>query len=1372
MAQYSAKICPFCKASGIIEKNGVFKCRYCLEEFQYDSGGTSLGFSLLQAGDFAAAKKLFEQDSSPTGAYGLFLAETKIDENRQTDGRIKPIIYSNNPESFNGNVYFLNAKKRCENSSVLTAKLNFIEEVRAKDFALSPCDILLVCPDTESAATAYLSRSKEVLNHRSYRLRETQIPTMAEMRSGRVIMLFAFSASAAESLYKNKVAERFLKIESDGNFYRRALLFYSGAQSVALKNLMLSCESFDLSDGDIGGILAKVVLPRAGGGRIELGGSNGGNFAIETKQKQFKAFVRVKELSNEAADISYVSENLRRANYGEAQKTYERLKNDGCNNSEFFALGLMLYSHTASKENYLSYLVSEQGASITLVEKELLAAAISHSTSLAAAEEYAKIFLNAALTLITKGYLLRANEILSAVLVYKLNVSDDYAEKMMNALKLSASHNEFFIVMQVFDKITSSLKTTDAAFQFSSRCWFVSFALSKKQFDAAEGYNNQLLSSRTDTITMFNRLYIINKVSNKEEMYAKQNIVLGDAFKQMLSALDSSESVLTCLKFHFDLVLSKAAAYGVSAYDEILYDLFTIKTEGKGLTSDYAVKVGDAALSKHEFALAKKYYAFAVEEDADSYKGYFGLLCAQLCVADDAGLEDCETDFTNLDNYYKNAYKAAHLKGDAAFCERLVRISARRNKTVRENGHVYRAEDYEISDGRIVKYKGKTADKIFIPPEIVAISRGAFWGNDTIVSVLISGVKAIEDEAFAFCGNLEQVYLPDSIEQVGINPFAVCPKLTAFGVNKNFRVEDGVLYFENRAVTAMFLLPAQTTQTTPIMQTTQNAVINMQDAPTAQNTKINVQTAQTAQNIKINTQTTQNVQNAPTAQNIVINMQTTQTAQNATTNNPVTSITIAGGTQIIGAKCFYNIKTLKTVTLPQSINRIELCAFYGSGITQLFGITEGITTVTGALGDGVFGNKILSGNNLSEAGGRWESLLGGRMNNFASDEKNEYVIKDSIDTKKDDALTNEQFKAFSYTPPSANVKTGGFKKEKVLSLKTKLDGGVLIKNDRLILTGSGRLMSVPIKALFSKSAGDETMSRAIPFVDMGSVAVGTGCLVGDYTVIPLDESGCTLGVFNASGKRIFSLPLSAYLTKSIMNYEGYIICVCGKALVIANIFSTQIRTVNFSENVSCVPTLILPGDKTLAEGSRILTETGARIIASPKIITATSSSVYEVELLTGNKKIISPLSGLTIGTNTQSKICRDRIVAYNERAFWIEKSLTSFVLTEYDGKRTVRRNIPQALASMVIAQPMFSRGAVYIPVPGGVLFSPVSGEDEWIFNRLNLAEYEFNEAAVIAGETIFAATEGEGCSARFKAIYKNAVIAVDAAKGDIYAIRI
>jgi len=86
--------------------------------------------------------------------------------------------------------------------------------------------------------------------------------------------------------------------------------------------------------------------------------------------------------------------------------------------------------------------------------------------------------------------------------------------------------------------------------------------------------------------------------------------------------------------------------------------------------------------------------------------------------------------------------------------------------------------DFEISGGRLIKYRGHEA-VVVIPEGVTAIGNEAFSDCHFLTSIKIpEGVTAIGNEAFSGCQSLKSITIPESVTCFGDNAFKGCNCLT------------------------------------------------------------------------------------------------------------------------------------------------------------------------------------------------------------------------------------------------------------------------------------------------------------------------------------------------------------------------------------------------------------------------------------------------------------------------------------------------------------------------------------------------------------------------------------------------------------------
>ena len=65
-----------------------------------------------------------------------------------------------------------------------------------------------------------------------------------------------------------------------------------------------------------------------------------------------------------------------------------------------------------------------------------------------------------------------------------------------------------------------------------------------------------------------------------------------------------------------------------------------------------------------------------------------------------------------------------------------------------------------------------------IPDSVTQISRGAFRGCTSLVTIIPDSIRSIGDEAFADCSSLVTINIPDSVTEIGGGAFRNCGSLT------------------------------------------------------------------------------------------------------------------------------------------------------------------------------------------------------------------------------------------------------------------------------------------------------------------------------------------------------------------------------------------------------------------------------------------------------------------------------------------------------------------------------------------------------------------------------------------------------------------
>lgn len=128
------------------------------------------------------------------------------------------------------------------------------------------------------------------------------------------------------------------------------------------------------------------------------------------------------------------------------------------------------------------------------------------------------------------------------------------------------------------------------------------------------------------------------------------------------------------------------------------------------------------------------------------------------------------------------------------FDENKLRFYMTKKAKGSENGEVYLAgcatSVKKIYVNETIKHNGKEYD-------IIGINDSAFYGNDTITSVVIySGLKYIGESAFWRCSKLKTVTLPDTLTDLGEGAFDMCSALTSITIPDKVKVIQAITFRE------------------------------------------------------------------------------------------------------------------------------------------------------------------------------------------------------------------------------------------------------------------------------------------------------------------------------------------------------------------------------------------------------------------------------------------------------------------------------------------------------------------------------------------------------------------------------------------------
>lgn len=101
---------------------------------------------------------------------------------------------------------------------------------------------------------------------------------------------------------------------------------------------------------------------------------------------------------------------------------------------------------------------------------------------------------------------------------------------------------------------------------------------------------------------------------------------------------------------------------------------------------------------------------------------------------------------------------------------------------------------FSVKNGELIKYLG--ADSVVqVPDGITRIGTGAFWNNFAVTKIILpQSVTCICGDAFVYCENLKEVSIPESVCEMGDDPFAGCLYISIENHSPHFILENGVLF--------------------------------------------------------------------------------------------------------------------------------------------------------------------------------------------------------------------------------------------------------------------------------------------------------------------------------------------------------------------------------------------------------------------------------------------------------------------------------------------------------------------------------------------------------------------------------------------------
>lgn len=209
-----------------------------------------------------------------------------------------------------------------------------------------------------------------------------------------------------------------------------------------------------------------------------------------------------------------------------------------------------------------------------------------------------------------------------------------------------------------------------------------------------------------------------------------------------------------------------------------------------------------------------------------------------------------------------------------------------------------------------------------MPDTITQIGDRAFYECQSLSSIIFPvNVTSIGDNAFSHCSNITDISIPDSVTSIGKQAFESCLELESITVganNTNYSSANGVLF--NKDKTELITFPPNSKIT---KLTIPNSVKNINDYAFADCNNLT---------------------------SVVISDGVTEIGNNAFNYcKGLINLTISSTVTSIGNYAFYYCSSLTSITIPDSVTSIGICAFYNCLSLESIVIGSGVTRISDRL---------------------------------------------------------------------------------------------------------------------------------------------------------------------------------------------------------------------------------------------------------------------------------------------------------------------------------------------------------------------------------------------------------------------------------------
>ncbi|EAY23619.1 surface antigen BspA-like [Trichomonas vaginalis G3] len=221
-------------------------------------------------------------------------------------------------------------------------------------------------------------------------------------------------------------------------------------------------------------------------------------------------------------------------------------------------------------------------------------------------------------------------------------------------------------------------------------------------------------------------------------------------------------------------------------------------------------------------------------------------------------------------------------------------------------------------------FQGCTSlESVTLTESITIINACAFYGCTSLISILLpSNLTLIGEKAFCNCIKLTSIALPEKLNNLGNGVFNGIPQISVTSQNPNFNVDGYIMYKDNNQTLFAYIGSDATYNVTVLKGCTSIGV------GTFLNKKLNEVTFE-SQNTDINFTIGTSAFESSSIKSITFPPSLYQINENAFYRCYSLEKVVFQGTKLtaIPKNCFTSCVKLNKIVLPESIKRIDMCAF-------------------------------------------------------------------------------------------------------------------------------------------------------------------------------------------------------------------------------------------------------------------------------------------------------------------------------------------------------------------------------------------------------------------------------------------------------------